>query len=270
MRTVVTALFLAVLSSPLAAQTLDDVDRLIRDGRVQEARQALLAWSDAHRRPDRDDAQRALWFRGLLTLDPAQAAASFRRLVVEYPGGAFTDLALQRLGTAAALRGDLRGAEASFNMLARDYPGSPARGAAMEWLAENGAVLDSLRAADATAGREPSRSVRDTPAPSVPPRSDEERAPPPPDRRARVTSAGDFTAQLGAFSTLERAETLASRARDAGFEVRIVQLAGSDFFRVRVGRFLAAEDARAEVARLREAGFDAALATDASRERGGG
>lgn len=241
-------LFLALLAlGPVGAagQTLNDVDQLIRDGRIQEARETLLAWSDATRRPDRVDRQRALWFRGVLNLDPAQAASAFRRLVLEYPGGPFTDLALHRLGMSAALRGDLRAAESSFSVLARDYPGSPMRREARDWLARNRTALDSLSAQEDVAPSRPAERVDD--------------------RSAR--SQGGFAAQLGAFSSRDRADAVAQAVREAGFQPRVVRIEGSDFFRVRVGRFEDPEAARAVVERLRQAGFEAGLAADADRER---
>ena len=160
------ALLLAGVS-PARGQSLDEVDRLVRDGRVGEARVELVAWMEANPRPARADRQRGLWFRGVLTLDPAQAAGAYRMLVLEYPGGAFTDVALQRLGAMSELEGDLLGAARNYTTLAKDYPGSPARLEAVNWLAENEAALDSARAA-AGQGRPSSRPA------VVPPRSDRE------------------------------------------------------------------------------------------------
>lgn len=262
-RTVRLALVLSLLPAALAGQTLDRVDQLVRDGRIQEARAALLEWSEAHPQPDREERQRELWFRGVLTLDPAQAASAYRRLAVEFPGGSFTDLALHRLGTAAALRGDLVSAAGSFETLARDYPGSSVRGEAVNWLSRNRAAVDSARAARAQDA--PTRTPPATGTERVPPRSDREPQPRPP--TTEVRDAGAFAAQLGAFTTADRAEVLATRVREAGFEPRIVRVPGSEFFRVRAGRFTVAEEARAFIERLRQAGFDAGLATDADRER---
>jgi cell division septation protein DedD len=82
-------------------------------------------------------------------------------------------------------------------------------------------------------------------------------------------SRGDWTVQLGAFAARGRADGFADRLRDAGFEVRVVQVEGSDLWRVRSGRFPDDGDARDLYDRVRAAGFDAAIVPGASTERGG-
>jgi tetratricopeptide (TPR) repeat protein len=228
---------------PVGAQTLDEVSRHLRDGRMQEARSALLAWERAADRPGRLDRQRALWLKGLLTLDPEQAAASYMRLVVEYPGGPFTDRALLRLAMAADVRGDTEEAAEHYTRLARDHPASPLGDDARAWLREH---PDALAASDDPVGER-----------------GETGSPP---------QAGDgvFAVQLGAFSAPDGAEALADRARDAGFDVRTVRVDGDPFYRVRAGRFqdrTAAEQLRD---RIRAAGFDATLSANADREQGRG
>lgn len=252
------------LAVPTSAQTLDDVDRFVRDGRMQEAREALMVWIEANPRPSRADRQRVLWWQAALTVDPAQAEPMFRRLVLEYPGGAFTDQALYRLSLAAELRGDLLEAEAGFSTLVRDYPVSALRDDAADWLSRNREALAEAHARVDAAAREagpprPGGAV-------TPPRSDVQEAPPPPDTRVRA-QAGDYAAQVGAFTTVERASALAAQVREAGFESRVVQLEGNDFFRVRVGRFDTIAEAREMIARLHAAGLDAGLATGATKER---
>ena len=224
---------------PAGAQTLDEVNRHLRDGRMQEARSALLAWEQATDRPGRLDRQRALWLKGLLTLDPEQAAASYMRLVVEYPGGPFTDRALLRLAMAAELRGDTEEAAEHYTRLARDHPTSPLGDDARAWLGDHPDAVAASTASDGERG---------------------------------TTQAGDgvFAVQLGAFSAPDGAEALADRARDAGFDVRTVRVDGDPFYRVRVGRFqdrTAAEELRD---RIRAAGFDATLSANADREQGRG
>lgn len=242
------AVLTAALMAPGAgtAQTLDRVDDFIREGRLEDARAALLAWGDANPRPGRQDRQRGLWLRGLLTLDPDQAEVTYRQLALEYPGGPYTDQALLRIATAAALRGDLGEAAANFRDLERHYPGTPARLEAVEWLRRNEAAV-----AAAASRAPPEARAGGAYAPS--------------------SGSGDFTAQVGAFSTLEGARTLADRVREAGFTPRTVTVEGNDgFVRVRVGRFQTADEARPLVARLRAAGFEAGLGTGASRERPAG
>ncbi|MDP2955893.1 MAG: SPOR domain-containing protein, partial [Longimicrobiales bacterium] len=81
--------------------------------------------------------------------------------------------------------------------------------------------------------------------------------------------AGDpaaFTAQLGAFSTVGRAETLLARLAEAGLQGRLVRVPGSDLIRVRVGTFDSAEAVNAILWQLRDVGFTAVLARDAHLE----
>ena len=81
-----------------------------------------------------------------------------------------------------------------------------------------------------------------------------------------ATSTGDWTVQLGAFSTLERAQDLAERVRAAGFEPRLVRVPPSDLVRLRVGVFEDDDSAADVYYRIVQAGFDAAIARDVTRE----
>lgn len=247
---VLLAMALLLGADPGAAQSLDQVESLMARGRFQDARSTLLAWSEGETDPSRSERQRALWLRGLLTLDPGQAAVIYRQLVLEYPVGTYTDQALLRLGLSAASQGDLAEAAANFSILERDYPGSPAREQAVAWLREN-------RPAQAGRGQE-----------VAPPRSDEEPAPVPAAGAAALV--GDFTVQAGAFSERDRALALVRELRDAGFEPRLVQLPESELYRVRLGRFQVRDGAADLVDRLRGSGFDAGVATGARRERPAG
>lgn len=225
---------LVVGGAPAAAQdapSLDRVEELAGQGRAEEAREMLLAWWAASAgTANRRDAQRGLWIRGRLTVDPAQAELDFQRLVIEYPGGPYSDLALFRLAQSAYAAGDSLAAVGNVARLAREYPTSVARREAEAWLA--------------TAGPAPPRAA---PAAGAP-------------------VAGQFTVQLGAFSGLVRAEALQRRASDAGFDARLVTVPGSPLIRVRVGVFDAQEGADAILSRLRDLGFTAAVARDANRE----
>ncbi|HKK93028.1 MAG TPA: hypothetical protein VJ925_06315, partial [Longimicrobiales bacterium] len=108
-----------------AAQDLDRVAQLGSDGRTADARDSLLAWWDATwDDASRSERERALWLRGVLTLDPVAASATYRRLVVEYPAGAYSEPALSRLGQLSAAVGDTLGASRWFTVLERDYPRS--------------------------------------------------------------------------------------------------------------------------------------------------
>jgi cell division protein FtsN len=96
-----------------------------------------------------------------------------------------------------------------------------------------------------------------------------EPVPEPPPPEADETRTGDYTVQLGAFSTRARALRLMERARRAGFEPRLVTVPGSTLLRVRVGRFTGASDALELRDRLRSGGFEAILRDDAAREESG-
>lgn len=231
----------AFASAPANGQeppTLDRVEELTRLGRAEEARETLTAWWGSQApKASRRDVQRGLWLRGRLTVDPTQADLDFRRLVIEYPGGPYSDQALFRLAQSAWAAGDSVAAVAHTERLAVEYPGSPVRREADAWLATAG-PLPPRR------GAEPTPAATDAPSPE-----------------------GTFTVQLGAFSSRSRAESLLARVADAGVEGRLATVPGSDLIRVRVGVFDSAEGADAILKRLRDLGLTAALARDAHREQ---
>lgn len=194
--------------------------------------------------------QRALWLRAILTVDPSLAEADYQRLVVEYPGGSFTDRALLRLGYAAHADGDLAGARENFEMLARDYPNSPLRPTAVSWLETYGEAA----AGDSTA-------MVPAPVPAAPHSS------PMPARGEAVSQQrGGYALQLGAFSRLEGARAVAARAERAGLQVRLVRTPGSDLIRVRVGRYRDAASTSTDLERARRAGLEAIVVEDADQE----
>lgn len=220
--------------APVAAQSLDWVEERTAAGELAEARETLMAWWDGPRAQAAPaERQRGLWLRGLLTLDPSQAELDYLRLVVEHPGGPFTDRALLRLARLADLRGHQDAAMRYYEVLARDYPRSSARDEARAWL---------------------SRPRDDRPAA----RTDEGPA------------EGDHAVQLGAFTERPRADALARRLRAAGRTPRIVTVGGFGLIRVRVGRFETEEDALRLRDELRAAGFEAMTVSDAARERAAG
>jgi cell division septation protein DedD len=259
-------------ASAAAGQTLDQVDDYLRDGRLQEARSALLVWESATPDPSRADRQRGLWLRGLLTLDPDEASSSYARLLVEYPGGPYTDRALLRLAQAADLRGDPDEAAIHYAQLARDHPTSPLQARAERWLRDHPEVLgDAGGAGTAGSGVESSTGT----ASAEPPR--------PPGRVAEGSSGGSpprsdgasgiltgYTVQLGAFSDPRWAEDLASQLQAAGFQPRVVRIRDDALVRVRIGRYETRAEAVVARDRVRAAGFEASLSTDARREQGVG
>ncbi|MDT8368242.1 MAG: SPOR domain-containing protein [Longimicrobiales bacterium] len=236
----------------LSAQELDEVERLVDDGRVTDAREELLAWWEASwsdaRRAEREH---ALWLRGRLTLDPAQASADFRRLIAEHPIGRFTDAALGRLGSLSAVAGDTLAAIRWYDLLDRDFPGSEAAERSRRWRSLNAEAITrarTRRAEDPGSGRS-SKAEDASPTPEP---------------------VGEWTVQLGAFGERRRAENFAEQLRGDGYDVRVVRVEGSDLWRVRSGRFLDDEAARPLYDRMREAGYEGAIVKDADSERSGG
>ncbi len=75
-----------VPGTALAQETgsLDEVESLMAEGRIIQAREVLEVWLDSrYPSASRDDRQRGIWLRGKLTVDPSMAEVDFRRLVLE-------------------------------------------------------------------------------------------------------------------------------------------------------------------------------------------
>lgn len=245
--------------------SLDLVDSLTAQGRIMAARDVLEEWLELRSASaSRLDVQRSIWLRGRLTVDPSMAEADFRSLVLEYPGGPYSDDALWRLGLSAAARGDFPEAADRFSDLCRDYPSSPDVPGAEAWLAEHGTNTGSpagpLPAAGNAAGNG-ARSGSPGAANSAPPNRE------PPPGVSPEGSAGSFSVQLGAFRNLELARGLASELSALGYEVRLVQTPGDDLSRVRIGRFPLRNEAEARARDLREKGFEATIVSDAGNEK---
>ena len=170
--------------------SLGEVEALLARGRIMEARGTLETWwTTWFSAASRTDRQRGIWLRGKLTVDPALAELDFRRLAMEFPGGAYTDDALFRLGLSADLRGDLREAQASFEQLVDDYPASPRVPEARRWISLHSRQVIALA---------------------------EERSPPPSQQAERArpqVGEGSFAVQVGAFRSLERARPLSATSR---------------------------------------------------------
>lgn len=216
------------------AELLPAIEASLRDGDVSAARARLLEWFDTYESAaGREAQQHAIWLRGLLTLDPGQAVEDYRRLVIDFAGGPWSDRALERLALIAEASGDLRAAARRWERLMRDYPSSSLRDRARTWL--------SLNARELAAAEVP------TPAPDA-------------------EAAGSFTVQVGAFVNPARAMAVVDRLARLDRDARRVIVPGSDLVRVRVGRFTTRAEADALVAELLAAGLDARVAADAPAE----
>ncbi len=227
------------------SRTLQRIETLISTGDVAAAREELADWwEEGFPSASRQDIQQGYWLRGKLTVDPDIAEVDYTRLVVEFPGGRYSDQALLRLAYASQARGDLAHALEHIRMLFRDYPSSPTRLDAERWLSEFGAEAAAAQ-------------------PEPPPTREGAEGRP---RRPTAEATGRYTVQVGAFASSDRARTLADQIREEGFETRIVQIPESRWIRVRVGRFQTQAQARELITRIRSLGFDAALASDVDKE----
>jgi len=266
---------------PLTAQehpSLERAETLAREGRTEEARTELAAWwTQSLPSADRGERQRALWLRGRLTVDPRQAALDYQRLVIEYPGGMFSDQALFRLAQGAWVSGDPEGARRFVRRLVREYPESPARRQAEAWIRDAGPPLLTLPPAEVspdtaaglaaaavtdTATRPPAPAARPTAAPDtggrIAPRTDTV-AP-------TGVNAGRYAVQVGAFANESLARGLLRTLRAEGFDARMVRVEGGRLIRVRVGRFGAEQAAGAILRSIKEKEHPAVLVRDADRE----
>ncbi len=253
--TFVGAGWVLVPGTALAQETgsLDEVESLMAEGRIIQAREVLEAWLES-RLPSasREDRQRGIWLRGKLTVDPSMAEVDFRRLVLEYPGGPYSADALFRLGLYAELRGDRPEARSLLERLIRDYPASPLVQEAESWLTT-------------LAGEAPPRPPPAAPpGTEMPPEARPERVIPAP--IDPVEASWSFAVQVGAFSNLDHARRLADRLTHAGYEPRVVGVPGDELARVRVGRFPLREEAEALVRALEARGFEARVVPDAWSE----
>lgn len=261
-RTVLLGMLLLVgAPGALAQDALERTSELVAEARYVEARETLEEWwTRSGPTAEREALQRGLWLRALLTVDPVMAEMDYRRLVVEFPGGRHSDEALLRLAKGAEFMDDPEAAERYLEILVEDYPDSPLRveaRALREGLAHPPAEPPALES-EVGATPDPEADPEVSPDPEVDPDSDVE---------PRPETPGAFTVQLGAFSTRERAGTLAELAAEEGLEVRIVQVEGSDLFRVRTGAFTSRTAADREVERIRALGLDALVSSDRERER---
>lgn len=271
----------------VAQSALEEVERLARLGRAEEARAALTGWWEGDRaEASRRELQRGLWLRGRLTVDPVQAELDFQRLVVLYPSGQFTPDAILRLAQASWAMGDEEAARRYVATLERDYPRSAAREAATAWLADPGPLPPP--------GDVPTRAVEGEVEGATPPRAGEPEAGraaarpaearQPEERRpeARQPEATESRAepgeragapvmnyyvQLGAFGDEARAFALYDEVRARGIDVRVVRVAGSQFTHVRVGRFAEREAAVELLEELTAQGIGAALVRDDRAEQ---
>ena len=286
------ALILAVgVAVPLGAQeSLDAVDSLALAGRADEARTVLESWWVSERvRSSRRDRQHGLWLRAILTVDPRMASLDFQRLVLEYPGGSYSDEAMLRLGLISAAAEDLPRAAEYFRTLVSDYPRSPRRRQAEGWLSDHSVVVEEAevvaREAEAAAREEeavareaatgassaadaaadPSADAVADPSAASDAATDVQEAEVDSPARAETVSRR-YAVQVGAFESEERARSLLSAVNASGFDARIVRVPGSPLVRVRIGAFPDRTGAAELMSRVRRRGHEATIAADVADE----
>ena len=267
------ALILAVgVAVPVGAQeSLDVVDSLALAGRADEARTVLESWWQSQRvRSSRRDRQRGLWLRAVLTVDPRMAGLDFQRLVLEYPGGSYSDEAMLRLGLISAAAEDLPRAARYFRTLVTDYPRSAQRRQAEEWLSEHAWAVEEAEAAarEAEAGaREAEAEVREEEAEVRDAAADADSREPDVNSPDRTESAAPgYAVQVGAFESEERARGLVAAVNASGFRARMVRVPGSELVHVRIGTFLDRTGAAELMVRVRRRGHEATIAVDVAEE----
>lgn len=258
-----TALWATLLSPRLAqGQELTEVDRLIAEGQFSDGRTVLEGWLgrgwDGASRAEREH---GLWLRALLTIDPAIAELDYRRLVVEYPGGRFSDQALLRLAQGARALGDREAALRYLEILIRDYPGSPYRVEARTLMAsvEQDPLLARTVAPPAMSAPTTAVPTATVPTATVP-------TAPPSSTPSTSTPSLPTTVQLGAFASEAAARALLSDPRLEGFGVRLVRVPGSALFRVRIGAFATPEEATGLLQAIQGRGIPAILSSDRDLE----
>ena len=267
------ALILAVgVAVPVGAQeSLEVVDSLALAGRADEARTVLESWWQSQRvRSSRRDRQRGLWLRAILTVDPRMAGLDFQRLVLEYPGGSYSDEAMLRLGLISAAAEDLPRAAGYFRTLVTEYPRSPQRRQAEEWLSEHVVVVEEAEAAvqeAEAAAREAEAEVREEEAEVREAAADADAPEPDVDSPDRAEMASPrYAVQVGAFESEERARSLLAAVNASGFRARIVRVPGSALVHVRIGTFLDRTGAAELMVRVRRRGHEATIAVDVAGE----
>jgi len=294
-------LSLLLPATPLAAQAPSPVvvEGLMEEARFEEARAVLEDWLEAGwANATRAEREHGLWLRALLTIDPAIAELDFRRIVLEYPGGRYSDQALFRLARASEAAGDRAAYRQYLEILMRDHPGSPLRVEARDRIERLGAPGEPPEAQTADRDSVPTVAAVPADAPGTPDAGEPVAEPEPPVPAAEPESAvedpvpapahaaeepvavpepspgvplpdppvGEYAVQLGAFSLETAARSVAGDPRFAGSDLRVVRVEGSELYRVRMGSFSTREEAEAEVARLRSLGTDALVAGDRALE----
>ena len=263
------AVILAVgVAVPVGAQeSLATVDSLALAGRADEARTALDSWWLNERAgSNRRDRQHGLWLRAILTVDPHMAGLDFQRLVLEYPGGSYSDEAMLRLGLISAGAGDLPRAAGYFRTLVTDYPRSPRRRQAEEWLSDHLVEVEEAEAAAQEAEAVAARSADSATGADAAADATVVQEPETDSPSGAETVSLRYAVQVGAFESEERARDLLAAVNASGFRARIVRVPESPLVRVRIGAFSDRAGAAELMDQVRRRGHEATIAADVPDE----
>jgi cell division protein FtsN len=209
------------------------------------------------------------------------ASLDFQRLVLEYPGGSYSDEAMLRLGLISAAAEDLPRAAEYFRTLVSDYPRSPRRRQAEEWLSDHSMVVEEAEAAareaeaaareeeavaqEAATGASSAADAAADPSAASDAATDVQEAEVDSPARAETVSRR-YAVQVGAFESEERARSLLAAVNASGFDARIVRVPGSPLVRVRIGAFPDRTGAAELMNRVRRRGHEATIAADVADE----
>ena len=231
----------ALLSLRVAAQ---DMDNLIRQGKLQEAKRLLVAMEKENRSHDS-----VLFLRGLLSADGDSAAAYYEDYASRFPNGRFREEALFRIAQLKYVQGLYRSSQARFRQLLQSNPQSPLSSKCHFWLGMCHSALGEKDSAlvwfeqlktkfpssELTGLIPAGMDVRPGPAP-LPAGEKEKPALPTP----------SYSVQIGAFSNQNNALLRKAFFEREGYPVFLntKQKEGDTLFLVWIGRFPTLEEAK--------------------------
>ena len=222
MKTAISLLFLLVMVSSLHAQEAPPpIERyvgMIESGQGEPVRAELPSLLAKY--PNNPG---VLYLQGLLTKEGAEAVRLYQSIVDNYPKSEWADDALYRVYQFYQAIGLFRTAELKLNQLKRDYPRSPY-------------VIGKTE-------------------PEPPPAAEEK---PPAPRETGQTKPpavqGQFTLQVGAYSTQVNADKQKLFFEDLGYPVEVISRSkdGRTLFTVNVGNYATYDEAKAKSAALKK------------------
>lgn len=111
------------------SQSVNDIIREIREGRVKEAKSLLLQLEQLN--PDKDY---ILFLHGLVSVNGDTATRYYEDLLTKFPGSGYCDDAHFRIGQYHYVRGLYRQALKDFNQIIQKYENSPLHPHAHYWI----------------------------------------------------------------------------------------------------------------------------------------